>query len=272
MGVNTVKKMRTTQLGLKNIFDSPEHLFLNMFPKHAKDWIKSSQKQQKAFRFFSVKQASVFKQLVHEEIRQKIHTLDYFRTQQASRLGLMMKLTPFINEEGEDVKDIATQSNQCLSMMRHILVPLTSTKTMDQFQVNETLDYIETSSISQPIDIAKGLLEITKDWSQCRSNVTSMQNVYGQPSFLTRYWIPAVVGYFAGNAAIQFITERQDDIIEWFSELGVTVRDFAIHWVWEPVLQVWDTIRLKDERLSLLGKEGLKSDIEVNILFFKKKK
>ncbi|GAA5802127.1 ATP synthase regulation protein NCA2-domain-containing protein [Helicostylum pulchrum] len=258
LGINTVKKMRTTHLGLKNlIVDSPEHLFLNMFPMHARDWIK----QEKSFRFFSAKKASIFKQLIHEEIRQKIHALDLFRTRQASRLGLLIKLTPFMTMT--DNNDIAAQSGQCLSMMKHILIPLTSIKTINDFQVNETLDYIETSSTLQPNEIAKELLDIIDDWNnKCHVNITSIKDIYGPPSLLTRYWIPAVVGYFAGNTAIQIITEKQDDIIEWFSELGITAKDFCIHWIWEPVLQVWDTIRLKDEKLSILGKEGLRSDIE----------
>lgn len=264
MGINTVKKMRTTQLGLKGLIDSPEHLFVNMFPMHARDWIKSS--HQKTFRFFSVKHGSIFKQLIHEEIRQKIHALDYFRTQQASRLGLMIKLTPFmIGEE----KDLSTQSNQCVAMMKHILHPLTDLKTVSDFSVNDTLDFIELTVASQPMDIAKTLLQITRDWNKCQENIASLKSIYGPPSFLTRYWIPGVIGYFAGNTVIQIISERQDDIIEWFSELGITAKDFIVNWIWEPILQVWDTIRLKDERLSVLGKEGLRSDLEVSILFFK---
>lgn len=84
--------------------------------------------------------------------------------------------------------------------------------------------------------------------------------MHGPPSRLTRYWIPSVIGYLAGNAVIRFMSGRQHDILEWLGDLGITARDFAFNWIWEPVLHVWDTIRLKDERLSVLGEEGLQND------------
>jgi nuclear-control-of-ATPase protein 2 len=142
LGINTVKKMRTTQLGLKSILlDSPEHLFWNMFPTHAKNWIKKS--QQKSFRLFGLKHDSIFKQLIHEEIRQKIQTLDHFRTQQASRLGLLMKVTPFtavINRE-DLLKTVSIESKLCLASMKNILTPLLSVDNIitSHFKVQDTI-------------------------------------------------------------------------------------------------------------------------------------
>lgn len=266
LGINAVEKMRTTKTSLKNLISTPEHLFINMFPMHAKNWIKSSQR--KTFRFFTMKHGSVFNQLIHEEIKQKIHTLDYFRTQQASRLGLMMKLTPFMNQQ-EAVQDVsssvATQVNQYIALMDRMMKPLMMDNhglEVHKFDVIDTIDYINSSSSRKSVKLAEDLSQIIKDWYKCESNIVKLKKIYGPPSFLTRYWIFGVVGYFAGNTAINIISEKQDDIIEWLQELGITVKDFAMNWVWEPILQVWDTIRLKDERLSVMGKEGLRSDIE----------
>lgn len=264
LGINTVKKMRTTQLGLRCLWSSPEQLFIHMFPMHVRDWIRSS--QQRTFRFFTANhRSSIFKQLIHEEIRQKIHALEYFRSQQASRLGLMMKLTPFMF--GEE-KDISTQSNECVTMMKYLLQPLKNISSVYDFNLNETLDHIELATATQTVDIANDLLQIIRDWPICQANIASLKSVHGPPSRLARYWIPSIFGFFAVNIIIKLVSERQDDIIVWLAGLGITARDFAVHWIWEPVLHVWNTVRLKDERLSVLGKEGLKSDLEVSYFHF----
>lgn len=98
----------------------------------------------------------------------------------------------------------------------------------------------------------------------CRDTIfAAVHDTYGPPSALTRYWIPAVVVYVSANAAARVVFERQEAIRAWFRELGETARDFAVHWIWEPMLKVWETIRLRDQRLSVLSKEGLRSDLDV---------
>lgn len=216
----------------------PEQLFRNMFPK-----------QQKSLRFFSIKQ-NKFTQLIHEEIRQKLQQLEHYKKLQASKLGLMMKLAPFTS-----TKDASVQSAQCIAMMK-------STLTFDQVDVNQVMQ--AQVSESTTLDVAKGLLGIIQDWDQCQLQIDSIRIANGPPSLLTKYWIPGLLGCGAGNMAVQLLTARQNDIIEWSKEIGITARDFIVNWVWEPILQVWDTIRLKDERLSVLGKEGLRSDLDVS--------
>lgn len=219
----------------------PEQLFRNMFPK-----------QQKSLRFFSIKQ-NKFTQLIHEEIRQKLQQLEHYKKLQASKLGLMMKLAPFTT-----TKDVSLQSAQCIAMMK-------STLGFDQVDINQVTTMQEAQvAESTTLDAAKGLLDIIQEWDQCQLQIDTIRHANGPPSFITKYWIPGILGCVAGNMAVQLLTARQDDIIAWSKEIGITARDFAVNWIWEPVLQVWDTIRLKDERLSVLGKEGLRSDLDVS--------
>ncbi|CAO0792124.1 unnamed protein product [Mucor circinelloides] len=233
LGINTLKMLRTASL---ESLLKPEQLFRNMFPK-----------QQKSLRFFSIKQ-NKFTQLIHEEIRQKLQQLEHYKKLQASKLGLMMKLAPFTT-----AKDVSVQSAQCIAMMK-------STLAFDQFDVDQPCQ--PQVSECDTLGVAKGLLGIIQDWDQCQLQIDNVKSTNGPPSFLTKYWIPGLLGCIAGNMAVQLITARQDDIIQWTKEIGITARDFAVNWIWEPILQVWDTIRLKDERLSVLGKEGLRSDLD----------
>ncbi|KAL9556791.1 hypothetical protein MBANPS3_001689 [Mucor bainieri] len=234
VGIHTVKMLRTASI---ESLLKPEQLFRNMFPK-----------QQKSLRFFSIKQ-NKFTQLIHEEIRQKLQQLEHYKKLQASKLGLMMKLAPFTT-----TKDVSMQSAQCIAMMK-------STLRFDQVDVNQVMQAQVAEGTT--LDVAKGLLDIIHDWDQCQFQIDSIKHANGPPSLITKYWIPGILGCVAGNMAVQLLTARQDDIIAWSKEIGITARDFAVNWIWEPVLQVWDTIRLKDERLSVLGKEGLRSDLDV---------
>ncbi|KAK4513745.1 40S ribosomal protein [Mucor velutinosus] len=233
VGINTIKMLRTTSI---ESLLKPEQLFRNMSPK-----------QQKSLRFFSIKQ-NKFTQLIHEEIRQKLQQLEHYKKLQASKLGLMMKLAPFTA-----TKDVSMQSAQCITMMK-------STLGFDQFDVNQVMQ--AQASKGTTLDVAKGLLDIIQGWDQCQLQINNIKNANGPPSFITKYWIPGILGCVAGNMAVQLLTAHQEDIIAWSREIGTTARDFAVNWIWEPMLQVWDTIRLKDERLSVLGKEGLRSDLD----------
>ncbi|OAD07978.1 hypothetical protein MUCCIDRAFT_158221 [Mucor lusitanicus CBS 277.49] len=236
VGIHTIKMLRTTNI---ESLLKPEQLFRNMFPK-----------QQKSLRFFSIKQ-NKFTQLIHEEIRQKLQQLEHYKKLQASKLGLMMKLAPFTT-----TKDVSLQSAQCIAMMK-------STLGFDQVDINQVTTMQEAQvAESTTLDAAKGLLDIIQEWDQCQLQIDTIRHANGPPSFITKYWIPGILGCVAGNMAVQLLTARQDDIIAWSKEIGITARDFAVNWIWEPVLQVWDTIRLKDERLSVLGKEGLRSDLD----------
>ena len=91
--------------------------------------------------------------------------------------------------------------------------------------------------------------------------------MYGTPSAYTRYWIPTLASYFALKWSLDYGLKRKADIRKALEEAGRTARDFAFNWIWEPMLRVWDTIRLKDERLSILGKEALQSDLNVKHRF-----
>lgn len=113
-------------------------------------------------------------------------------------------------------------------------------------------------------DLFRVLDEVTRlKIPNCQAQYNKVLDVYGRPSLLTRYWAPLVFFYFGGNAAIRYGFRQKDNILLWLREAGETAQDFVVHWLWEPMLKVWDTIRMKDQQLALLSKDGLRSDMEV---------
>ncbi|KAI8596023.1 ATP synthase regulation protein NCA2-domain-containing protein [Dissophora ornata] len=87
---------------------------------------------------------------------------------------------------------------------------------------------------------------------------------FHRPSWLTRIWIPALIGYFGMKYGIQYVSEHRADLDQMLEEAWDTARRFVTDWVWEPSMRIMAIIRHTDDQgsLQMLGNESLKSDID----------
>ncbi|KAI9497369.1 ATP synthase regulation protein NCA2-domain-containing protein [Zychaea mexicana] len=201
-------------------------------------------------------------QLIHEEIGHKKQMLESLRTQQATRLGLLMKMAPQFTPER-----ISQDIESCVNLMEYIMEPFitASIPNSSAASTSSSMTGQDDTTItprSTPHAIAKRLSRMIGELPTCHENLNSVHELYQPPSALVRYWIPGLVLYIVGNTATTYVYNRRDAFLTWFHELGKTACDFAVNWIWEPVLKVWETIRLKDQRLGVLSKEGLRSDLD----------
>ncbi|KAG0226785.1 Nuclear control of ATPase protein 2 [Actinomortierella wolfii] len=86
---------------------------------------------------------------------------------------------------------------------------------------------------------------------------------YYRPGWLTRFWVPALVGYFALKFGLQYVSDHRADLDEFLQEAYETARNFLQDWVWEPSKRIMAIIQHRDDQgsLQMLGNESLKSDI-----------
>lgn len=93
----------------------------------------------------------------------------------------------------------------------------------------------------------------------------SQARQFQRPSWLTRIWIPALIGYFGLKYGIQYISDHRADLDEMLEEAWDTAKRFVTDWVWEPSVRIMNIIRHTDDQgsLQMLGNESLKSDIAV---------
>ncbi|CAO3563877.1 unnamed protein product [Mortierella alpina] len=86
---------------------------------------------------------------------------------------------------------------------------------------------------------------------------------FHRPSWLTRIWIPALIGYFTLKYGLRYVSEHRADLDEFLEEAWDTAKRFVTDWVWEPSMRVMAIIRHSDDQgsLQMLGNESLKSDI-----------
>ncbi|KAG2180838.1 hypothetical protein INT43_008417 [Umbelopsis isabellina] len=203
--------------------------------------------------------------IIRSEVAFKRSRLTAFRKQQAARLGLLMQRKPEIDPKS-DLDAAYHQIDASLNLLVHVLQQILESNVASDCFRDPAMDNLLTTEFAKSKDLDtlfNTLDEVTeKMLPGCQQQYTKILQLYGRPSWITRYWTPLIVLYFGGNAALKYAFRQKDNIKIWVNEARETAQDFVVHWLWEPMLKVWDTIRMKDQQLALLSKEGLRSDME----------
>ncbi|KAL1838727.1 hypothetical protein VTJ49DRAFT_2264 [Mycothermus thermophilus] len=114
----------------------------------------------------------------------------------------------------------------------------------------------------RPAVLARRLLRLLQ--KGLPSHETAMEELArenGRPSRLVRYWLPAVALLVSSSTILRFLFNKQQDIIDWITDLGATVRDFWLNWVVEPVRKVIGTIRHdENSEIAIMSRDSLQAD------------
>lgn len=122
---NTIHAMQETQMGLAPLLRSPEHILTSLFPQRSdmrQDSIAhikpvKNGRMHRVFDLFSSHRPWIA-QLIHQEVGLKKKTLDQLRTQQATRLGLLIKMGPQFQDN-----DVSHQVRKCVRLMELVVEP-----------------------------------------------------------------------------------------------------------------------------------------------------
>ncbi|KAF4985512.1 hypothetical protein FGRMN_11180 [Fusarium graminum] len=122
----------------------------------------------------------------------------------------------------------------------------------------------ETSTAERPAILARRLLSIID--TSLPEHLAAMQALArenGRPSPIIRYWLFATVGLLSSTTVLRILVNRKADIMQWFMDFGVTVRDFWFNWVVEPTSKIISTIRHdKTSEIAIMSRDSLKADRE----------
>ena len=108
--------MRTTQLGLGSVLQSSDHVISSLFPNRT----RTKAAIRHSLELFSPHR-SLLAQLIHEEIGHKKKMLEALRTQQATRLGLLVKMAPQFT-----LGRISQDIEGCVKLMEFVMEPFIS--------------------------------------------------------------------------------------------------------------------------------------------------
>ncbi|CAG8503639.1 13152_t:CDS:2 [Funneliformis caledonium] len=228
-------------------------------------------------RFLIVPSHSV-SSLVRYEIRYKKLVLASLMEYQAACIGLLInegldfkKVTKEIDEmtnEGHmDVNFgdvIAKQLTNCVVCIERILNQATGIDI-------EKGDMPNVNNLFENMNVPDSPSSLLALYTHLRSIITThlphydehsnrIISIYGRPSPLTRWWLPITIStVVACKTRDHFFKEG---FIQWLDEAKSTIVNFWSDWIWEPIVRMMETIRHRERRLVLMGKDSLNSDLE----------
>lgn len=84
-----------------------------------------------------------------------------------------------------------------------------------------------------------------------------------KPARWVRYWLPVSVSSLVLNGILRRVKISQQDIKLLVGESASAVKGLAINWIFNPVSEIWGTIRYNSSKLAITGAKSLSSDLQV---------
>jgi nuclear control of ATPase protein 2 len=95
------------------------------------------------------------------------------------------------------------------------------------------------------------------------THISSLANIYGRPSRLTRYWPIGATFLFSGSTILRFLLNKRAELSKWVQDSYTTIIDFWRNWVVSPVSDIISTIRHEDSsQIALMGRRSLQADMD----------
>ncbi|KAL2023076.1 hypothetical protein VTK56DRAFT_3986 [Thermocarpiscus australiensis] len=208
------------------------------------------------------------------EARQKQARLRKLREMTATGLGILLDegLNFGLTEEtsGDEWKGMLERSVALMDMITSdvLLLDISVSEFEDKVFTGVEEDpelsiHIEDSNPAErPAVLARRLLALLQfGLPDHRIAMAELARQNGRPSRFVRYWLPAAALLISSSTILRILVNRQEDIINWIRDFGVTARDFWFNWVVEPVRKIIGTIRHDStSEFAIMSRDSLKAD------------
>ena len=122
----------------------------------------------------------------------------------------------------------------------------------------------DASGINKPGVLARRLLSLLQ--TGIPEHVAATRRIVaenGRPSRLVRYWLPAGILLLSSTTILRILVNRKQELLNWVTDLGATMKDFWFNWVVEPTRKVIGTIRHdSNSEIAIMSRDSLKADRE----------
>lgn len=124
--------------------------------------------------------------------------------------------------------------------------------------------HVEEDDCNRPAVVARRLHDLLERFLPAHLDATRrLVQVHGRPSRIVRYWLPATALLLSSTTILRILVRRQQDIIDWVTDFGATLRGFWFNWVVEPTRKVISTIRHDaNSEIAIMSRDSLESDRE----------
>ncbi|KAJ1028540.1 hypothetical protein NDA16_001706 [Ustilago loliicola] len=212
--------------------------------------------------------------LVRHEAKCKRRGLVNERDRLAEKLGRLALQHEALADQAQELSVSSTSGSSNHVVLSHLNAKLKVL--VDSFAGSSDVAETKTSSQSGDIKIdmeasltpestlstLRLLLKEGFDKQQERTRLVLSPEIFGQPSGLVQRW-PRLVFYPVGLLLLgRYLSNNWNGIEAKLKEAQETVRSFLIGWVWEPCMQLLDTIRHGNEGSVIMSRESLASDLQ----------
>lgn len=222
-------------------------------------------------------------QLCRSEARKKKRCLKKMREMNACAVGLLLEEALLFDFDEEDTNNNTANSNPedwQDTVFRTALLMKTVLKNVNDlsndfsgFEENvfASVEAVESPfteqhdrvPVNQAFNVIQQLISILEEHLPHQRLLSrDLSHQYGPPSRLIRYWLPTSAFLLSSSTILNILTNRRAELVTWVREFGLTVKDFWVNWVIEPVNQLIGTIR-HDEKseVALMSKNSLQADL-----------
>ncbi|KAI1313884.1 Nuclear control of ATPase protein 2 [Mortierella claussenii] len=224
---------------------------LNLDPEHLEDTISSSSSSLSS----SPSSSSVLDKLDGQPLTEQA---EKFVQEQISKTVCLMERV--LDKASKDTKHLTDHHHHHPYQQQHQQAP-SSRRATRSLTLLGNLQGVDNLSTDETLKHLKRLIEVDIPLYVDQTETQARQ--FHRPSWLTRIWVPALLGYFGLKYGIQYVSEHRADLDQMLEEAWDTARRFVMDWVWEPTMRVMAIIRHSDDQgsLQMLGNESLKTDI-----------
>ncbi|KAJ2610144.1 Nuclear control of ATPase protein 2 [Coemansia sp. RSA 1804] len=216
---------------------------------------------------FSIPKKVNIMSLTRREIRNNQAHIVEFQEKLALSIGLLSQTTLTAKNRFASTTRNEANPGALLQQIDNVLLGLNADASVKELP-SETLDY---SNIADVVQKAKSVaLQVCNIPSSIEENMCK----YRRPSLLSRSWLPAVFALAGAKYLSSYVYGHQDDFKEWTASGLVTLRNYVIQYILQPLRSGYETIRYGKHTYNVFTQESLVSDfksLEDMVLAFAKR-
>ncbi|GAC96150.1 predicted mitochondrial protein [Pseudozyma hubeiensis SY62] len=213
--------------------------------------------------------------LVRHEARCKRRGLINERDRLAEKLGHLALQHEALAEQAHELSTSTTSSDPSGHIVLNHLnaklkvlvesfgeVPDGSEAKGSQTSSDVKIDMAASLTAGSTLSTLRLLLKEGFDKQQERTQQVLSPSMFGQPSSLVQRW-PKLVFYPIGMLLLgRYLSNNWNGIEAKLKEARETARSFLIGWVWQPCVELLETIRHGNEGSVIISRESLASDLQ----------
>ncbi|KAJ2398699.1 Intraflagellar transport protein 88 [Coemansia sp. RSA 2559] len=190
--------------------------------------------------------------LTRREIRNNQTQLAEFQERLAISIGMLSQVALMSNNAGPPDTRSETKPEALLQQVDAVLSDLNA----DIDGAGLSLDH---SDLATMVRTTRSLVSKVQD---IPLSIERCIRYHRRPSLLSRCWLPTVVTIVSAKHLSSYVYGHHDDLKEWIASGLVTLRNYVIQYILQPLRSGYETIRYGKHTYNVVTQASLESDFK----------